>query len=110
MQSIGKTDISLCKQNARAAGKKYMHDKIKSIVEKHCLQFEEISLRDTLMLQRYFLHEYIKWLPLRRIAEMTGGAGHWTVISSIKAVTAHKRFILPKYLIRNEIEKIWKAR
>jgi len=41
---------------------------------------------DRLKLQRYFLREFITWMPLRAIAEQTGAWDHTVVIRSIKKV------------------------
>lgn len=52
---------------------------------------DKCSPGDVLRLQRYFLREFIAWMPLRLIAEHTGARDHTVVLSSIKKVDRHSK-------------------
>lgn len=64
----------------------------------------ELSERDVTMLHRYFLREYFQWLPFRAISDLTKGAHHSSVISSIKSVNKNQRFALIKHVIKKELD------
>lgn len=49
-------------------------------------------------LQRYFIRHYCLWMPLRAIAEQTGGRDHATVIDAIRIVNHTKLFNLVRPL------------
>lgn len=61
------------------------------------------SKSDMVRLQRYFLREFISWMPLRAIAEQTGGSDHTVVLKSIKMVEASVEL----KLIADELKKIF---
>lgn len=47
---------------------------------------DKCTPKDIVRLQRYFLKEYMSWLPLRAIAEYTGTKDHTKALDSIRAV------------------------
>jgi hypothetical protein len=59
-------------------------DDIKLTVKDYALG--KVTDREIPILQRYFIKKYCSWLPMRAIAEATGGKEHTRVIDAIKAV------------------------
>jgi hypothetical protein len=64
---------------------------------------EKITIDEIVYLQRYFIRHYCLWMPLRAIAEQTGGRDHATIIDAIRIVNHTKLFNLvrPLTLILN---------
>jgi hypothetical protein len=73
-------------------------------VKKTCAHDVDMTLRDMDMLQRYFIKEYCRWLPLRTIAKLTGVKHHTAVQSSVLAVMSKSKYIVVKALITQRIE------
>jgi hypothetical protein len=79
-------------------------DEIINIVKKVAAPDVDMTVQDMEMLERYFIREYCKWIPLSSIAKLTGVKCHTTVQASIKAVISHSKYILPRQLIKQRIE------
>jgi valyl-tRNA synthetase len=52
----------------------------------------EFNATETLMVQRYFIHKFCAWMPLRAIAELTKATNHSTCKTSIQCVETQDRF------------------
>ena len=59
-------------------------DDIKATVLDYAV--DKCEPKDIVRLQRFFLKEYMSWLPLRAIAEYTGSNDHTKALDSIRAV------------------------
>lgn len=59
---------------------------------------EKITTDEIVYLQRYFIRHYCLWMPLRAIAEQTGGRDHATIIDAIRIVNHTKLFNLVRPL------------
>lgn len=79
-------------------------EEVLHVVQKVAAPDLELTLRDIDMLKRYFLYQYCKWLPLRKIAELTGAKHYTTTLSSIRATQANQKYLLPIKLIGDTLD------
>lgn len=52
---------------------------------------DKVTRVELRILQRFFLKEFCGWLPMRAIAEMTGGKSHNYVSHAVKVVNRNHR-------------------
>lgn len=65
----------------------------------------KVSKHQVAILQRYFIHEYCSWLPMRAIAEMTGAASHTTIRDADTAVKTNRKLFNMSLAVRLILEK-----
>ena len=64
-------------------------DDIKLTVKDYAIG--KVTRREIPILQRYFIKKYCSWLPMRAIAEATGGKEHTRVIDALRIVNTNPR-------------------
>lgn len=72
---------------------------------------DKCSEQETLNLQRYFIRQYMSWLPYRAIAEYTGASEHTTVIDSIRnALKPDLKSVVKalKKILDDKLHNYWK--
>lgn len=62
-------------------------DDIKATVRDYAI--DKCSEAWVVHIQRYFIKQYMAWLPMRAIAETTGAKNHTAVLHSIRCVNAN---------------------
>jgi hypothetical protein len=77
-------------------------DELKLIVKDFAT--DKVTEHQVLILQRFFLREYFTWLPMRVIAEITGGADHTRVLDAVKAVRSNQKLFSVSVQLRLVIE------
>jgi hypothetical protein len=65
----------------------------------------KVSKFQVAILQRYFIHEYCSWLPMRAVAEMTGAKCHTTVRDADRAVKSNRKLYNMSLAVRLVLEK-----